>query len=102
MDFDREGLKDLKGFDRLGLADQDAKQKQVEPSLFFSFLPRHTIEGMFCNPIDGGNADMAGWQLIGFPGPRMSNLEDVDSHFDEAFRPNPISLCEGLLIKDEK
>ena len=40
---------------------------------FFNLLRRNTIEGMFCDPQHGGNVDMVGWQLIGFPGPRMSN-----------------------------
>jgi len=35
---------------------------------------------------------MVGWQLVGFPGPRMTNRADVDKHYGEAFRPKPISL----------
>jgi gluconate 2-dehydrogenase gamma chain len=88
----RKGLKDLKGFDRLELAEQDQKLKRIETTLFFSLLRRNTIEGMFCDPMHGGNVDMLGWQLIGFPGPRMSNYDDVDKHFGEAFRPKPTSL----------
>lgn len=88
----RQGLKDLKGFDDLGPAEQDQKLKEIEASLFFSLLRRNTIEGMFCDPMHGGNIDMVGWQLIGFPGPRMSNYEDVDKHFGEEFRPKPMSL----------
>ena len=70
----REGLKQLAGFDNLAPAEQDAKLKQIETSLFFNLLRRNTIEGMFCDPQHGGNVDMVGWQLIGFPGPRMSNF----------------------------
>jgi len=92
----RQGLKDLKGFDLLEPAAQDEKLKQIEGSLFFSLLRRNTIEGMFCDPMHGGNIDMLGWQLIGFPGPRMSNLEDVDKHFGEAFRPKPASLSQVI------
>jgi gluconate 2-dehydrogenase gamma chain len=88
----RQGLKELKGFDRLEPAEQDQKLKQIEASLFFSLLRQNTIEGMFCDPMHGGNIDMLGWQLIGFPGPRMSNFDDVDKHFGEAFRPKPVSL----------
>ena len=29
---------------------------------------RHTMEGMFADPIYGGNKDFAGWRLVGFPG----------------------------------
>jgi len=88
----RQGLKDLKGFNRLGPREQDQKLKQIEATLFFSLLRQNTIEGMFCDRMHGGNIDMTGWQLIGFPGPRMSNYEDVDTHFGEAFRPKPASL----------
>jgi gluconate 2-dehydrogenase gamma chain len=90
----RQGLKELKGFDRLEPAEQDLQLKQIEASLFFSLLRQNTIEGMFCDPMHGGNIDMVGWQLIGFPGPRMSNFDDVDKHFGEAFRPKPASLGE--------
>src|SRR6201998_3397764 len=33
-----QGLKELKGFDRLGPAEQDQKLKQIEATVFFSFL----------------------------------------------------------------
>ena len=91
----RQGIKELMGFDRLEHAEQDHKLKQIETTLFFSLLRQNTIEGMFCDPIHGGNRDMLGWQLIGFPGPRMSNYDDVDKHFGEAFRPKPVSLSQA-------
>jgi gluconate 2-dehydrogenase gamma chain len=49
---------------------------------------------MFCDPMHGGNAGMVGWQLVGFPGPRMSNYDDVDKHYGEAFRPPPSTLAQ--------
>jgi gluconate 2-dehydrogenase gamma chain len=88
----REGLKNFKDFDRLAPEEQDARLHQIESSQFFALLHRHTIEGMFSDPIHGGNIDMIGWQLIGFPGPRMSNYDDIDKHYGEAFRPKPVSL----------
>jgi gluconate 2-dehydrogenase gamma chain len=88
----REGLKKFKDFDRLTPEEQDARLQQIESSRFFSLLRQHTIEGMFSDPIHGGNIDMIGWQLIGFPGPRMSNYDDIDKHYGEAFRPKPVSL----------
>jgi gluconate 2-dehydrogenase gamma chain len=90
----REGLNDLKGFDKLQSVDQDKHLEQMESSLFFTLLRQHTIEGMFSDPIHGGNADMVGWQLVGFPGPRMSNYDEIDKYFGEAFRPTPVSLRE--------
>jgi gluconate 2-dehydrogenase gamma chain len=103
----REGLKQLSGFDRLSKAEQDAALKQIEGSMFFALLRKHTIEGMFCDPMHGGNHNMVGWQLIGFPGPQMSYYADIDKHYGEAFRPKPISLHEVTgkkppLLEDEK
>jgi gluconate 2-dehydrogenase gamma chain len=35
---------------------------------FFETVRTHTIEGMFADPVYGGNKNFAGWQLVGFPG----------------------------------
>jgi gluconate 2-dehydrogenase gamma chain len=96
-----EGLKNLKGFDKLLTAEQDKLLEQIESSRFFALLRQHTIEGMFSDPIHGGNVDMVGWQLVGFPGPRMSNYEEIDKYFGQAFRPKPVSLREmtGIPIR---
>jgi gluconate 2-dehydrogenase gamma chain len=90
----REGLKALKGFHLLPPADQDKSLQQIESSIFFTLLRQNTIEGMFCDPIHGGNAGMVGWQLVGFPGPRMSNYDEIEKYYGEAFRPKPASLSQ--------
>ena len=90
----RQGLKPLLGIDNKTPEEQDKALQLIESTLFFGFLRAHTIEGMFCDPVHGGNADMIGWQLIGFPGPRMSNYKEIDQHFGDAYRPKPVSLRE--------
>ena len=35
---------------------------------FFNTVRTHTMEGMFADPVYGGNKDFAGWRLVGFPG----------------------------------
>jgi gluconate 2-dehydrogenase gamma chain len=95
----REGLKSLQGFDLLSPAEQDKKLTEIESTHLFALLRQNTIEGMFSDPVHGGNVDMVGWQLVGFPGPRMSNYDEVDKHFGEAFRPKPVSLEQVLRRK---
>jgi gluconate 2-dehydrogenase gamma chain len=90
----RDGLKRLQGFHLLPPADQDKSLQQIESTMFFALLRQNTIEGIFCDPVHGGNTGMVGWQLIGFPGPRMSNYDDVEKHYGEAFRPKPASLSQ--------
>ncbi|WP_164923779.1 gluconate 2-dehydrogenase subunit 3 family protein [Sinorhizobium fredii] len=50
----------------------------VEPILtrFFAIVREHTIQGMFCDPIYGGNRDFVGWKLIGFPGAQWEYTEE--------------------------
>lgn len=88
----RAGLKLLEGFDRLSVEQQDAALRGMEHTVFFRLLRTHTIEGMFCDPMHGGNAGMIGWQLIGFPGPRMSYSDEIEQYHGRAFRPKPASL----------
>jgi len=95
-DIYRQGLKLLDGFDRLASAEQDNALRKVEKTLFFVLLKTHTIEGMFCDPMHGGNIDMIGWQLIGFPGPRMSYFDEVDKYYGKTFRPKPVSLRQVI------
>ena len=95
----REGLKGLPRFHLLAPAAQDDALRKIESTLFFSLLRQNTIEGMFCDPMHGGNAGMVGWQLVGFPGPRMSNFEDIEKYYGQAFRPKPISLRQATGLK---
>jgi gluconate 2-dehydrogenase gamma chain len=69
-------------FAALSPADQDAllsaMQKNAIPgftpnsAVFFDLVRNHTIQGTFCDPAYGGNADFVGWDLIGYPGIRMA------------------------------
>jgi gluconate 2-dehydrogenase gamma chain len=90
----RQGLKKLQGFHRLYTEHQDSLLQKIESTRFFFLLRRNTIEGLFCDPLHGGNANLIGWQLLGFPGPRMNNSDDIERHYGEAFRPTPASLQE--------
>lgn len=88
----RAGIRGLGNFADQPREEQDSRLVAIEQSRFFRLLRAHTIEGMFSDPLHGGNADCAGWKLIGYPGPRMSNREEIDQHFGQAFRPEAAGL----------
>lgn len=88
----RAGLPTIAGLNQLPVEQQDAKLRSIESGIFFALLRTHTIEGMFCDPMHGGNVDMVGWQMIGFPGPRMSYFREIDQYPGKPFRPKPVSL----------
>jgi gluconate 2-dehydrogenase gamma chain len=84
----RRGLSDLDelALARFGaafaaLADerQDAVLSETERAHpgFFELMRSHAIEGMFGDPRWGGNAQLAGWRLLGYPGPRAM-IEEAD------------------------
>jgi gluconate 2-dehydrogenase gamma chain len=56
---------------------------------FFNLVRTHTMEGMFADPIYGGNKDFAGWRLVGFPGAQPQFTEE-DMHSTKAFAREPI------------
>jgi gluconate 2-dehydrogenase gamma chain len=63
------------------------------PRLFFQALVTHTREGLFSDPVHGGNRDMVGWRLLGHPGVQLAYSEDdyrPGAHID---RP-PKSLAD--------
>jgi gluconate 2-dehydrogenase gamma chain len=35
---------------------------------FFQMLRDHTIQGMFSDPVYGGNRNLVGWEMLGYPG----------------------------------
>lgn len=42
--------------------------KNLTAESFFHNVRRHTSEGMFSDPVYGGNRGMVGWKLVGYPG----------------------------------
>jgi gluconate 2-dehydrogenase gamma chain len=90
----RDGLRQLgeEDFADLDAAKQDERLRALETTVFFRMLRTHTIEGMFSDPLHGGNAGLIGWQLIGYPGPLMSYRDEIDKNFGEPLRRNPMRL----------
>ncbi len=56
---------------------------------FFSTIRTHTMEGMFADPVYGGNKDFAGWRLVGFPG-AQAIFSRADMQSKQAFTRAPI------------
>lgn len=55
----------------------DVDIKGVRAESFFKLLKDTTIEGVYSDPVYGGNKDMMGWKMIEYPGPRMGWLSEV-------------------------
>lgn len=77
-----------KAFDELTGAEQDAILKDFEAdkvkihgtakaSYFFKLLRQATIEGVYSDPMYGGNKDMQGWKMKKFPGANTTEFAKV-------------------------
>jgi gluconate 2-dehydrogenase gamma chain len=58
----------------------DIELEGVKAKSFFEALLQNTLEGFLSDPIYGGNRDMVGWKLIGFPGTRYDYRDYVSKH----------------------
>jgi gluconate 2-dehydrogenase gamma chain len=62
---------------------------------FFGMLYQNVMEGMFADPIYGGNKDKVGWKMIGFPGVAANNAENVKQYNDgRRFAANPVGIAD--------
>ena len=62
-----------------------------EDKPFFEMLLANVMEGYFADPVYGGNRDMAGWKLVGFPGVRY-DYRDVLARPNEVYAGLPVGL----------
>jgi hypothetical protein len=96
-----------KSFSALGETEQDKILSDCERNVkigefgdtaaFFEMVRRHVLEGMFGDPSYGGNAHFAGWDLIGYPGPRMyvpPQMQAMDAKTPPS-RVSPKQLVHG-------
>lgn len=110
QDFYRRGLAELEAYCRSGYKQSfvqlnPARQDEVISALeqgkasgfawpraqeFFNTVRTHTMEGMFADPIYGGNRDFAGWRLVGFPG-AQGNFGPADLQNKEIFTRAPMT-----------
>ena len=67
------------------------KLEGVDGKAFFEQTIKDMQQGFFADPIYGGNRDMAGWRMIGYPGSRYNYLDWVHRH-NERFPLPPVSM----------
>lgn len=68
----------------------EVELKAVSSSYFFSLLRTATLEGVYSDPLYGGNRNMDGWRMKKFPGHQMSYAHIIDK--DEFVEIEPQSL----------
>jgi len=62
--------------------------------VFWSTLYQTVMEGMFSDPIYGGNRDKAGWRMIGFPGVIAVHRDHVEQYRGKPFPNKPLGISD--------
>jgi gluconate 2-dehydrogenase gamma chain len=97
-------------FTQLAAQEQDAVLTDMErnaakgfagASFFFNQVLAHTIQGTFCDPFYGGNANFVGWDLIGYPGIRLTASAN-DQRMDVSPKPTHMSAYDFTMFAKKK
>ena len=74
-----------------GLEEGQVHLEGTSARAFFELLLQNTQEGFFADPVYGGNRDMVGWKMIGFPGARYDYRDWVERH-NERYPLPPVGI----------
>ena len=59
---------------------------------FFKLFHTNAMEGLFSDPIYGGNRNKLGWKLVGFPGVYGNYVDVIDRYADRPFDVEPAGI----------
>jgi gluconate 2-dehydrogenase gamma chain len=71
----RELISDHQNSILLALQNNQVPGCSPSGSEFFNMVRSHTIDGTFCDPYYGGNQNFVGWDMLKYPGIRLSASE---------------------------
>jgi gluconate 2-dehydrogenase gamma chain len=94
-----------KSFDKIGAAERQeflvalqggkvAFENGPPARVFFATLYGNVMEGMFSDPMYGGNRNKAGWKMIGFPGVIAVHYQNIDKYRDKKYPADPVSISD--------
>ena len=98
--------KDVNGkeFDRLVAIDKQKvledldkgtlKLGHISGKQFFDMAYQATMEGLFADPIYGGNRDKASWKMIGYPGVIAVHATNITTYRNKLYVVNPVSIAD--------
>lgn len=62
-------------------------QARFGPSTVFELFRRHVMEGVFCDPVHGGNRNFNGWRVVNYPGAHYIYSAEEQQVFEPLAKP---------------
>jgi gluconate 2-dehydrogenase gamma chain len=69
-------------------------EKGPPARVFFGTFYQNVMEGMFSDPVYGGNRNKAGWKMIGFPGVIAVHAQNIEKYRDKKYVANPVGISD--------
>ncbi len=66
----------------------------VSSTTYFAHVYQLFTEGMFADPIYGGNRNKAGWKMLGYPGVTTNNRQNIVRFKNLPFKVDPTSIAD--------
>ncbi|MEW9676693.1 gluconate 2-dehydrogenase subunit 3 family protein [Lentibacillus sp. L22] len=76
-----------------GFEGDKIKLSTVSPSGFFELLRSMTLEGLYSDPLYGGNINMDAWRMRNYPGDQMGYMDVIEKDFQKI---EPSSLRDHM------
>jgi gluconate 2-dehydrogenase gamma chain len=93
-----------KEFDRLSPADKQKVLESLDKNAialdhlsgkqFFEVAYQATMEGLFGDPIYGGNKNKAAWKMIGYPGVIAVHATNITTYKNKAYVVPPVGIAD--------
>jgi gluconate 2-dehydrogenase gamma chain len=62
--------------------------------VFFAAVHQTVMEGMFADPVYGGNRNKAGWKMVGFPGVIAVHQQDIVNYRNKKYSAPPTGITD--------
>ena len=66
----------------------------LPPRSFFDALYQCVVQGIFADPIYGGNKNKAGWKSIGFPGVVATHAKNIVQYKNKPFPVTYLGIAD--------
>jgi gluconate 2-dehydrogenase gamma chain len=91
-------------FHRTGAEQQDIVLRALEDGkvdlvelpghMFFKLLHQNAMEGLFSDPLYGGNRDKRGWAMVGFPGASGNYVDVIEEYWNKPYPADPSAIAD--------
>ena len=92
-------------FDQIGESEREAVLRDLDAGklafeegpparVFFAIVYQTVMEGMFSDPIYGGNRNKAGWKMLGFPGVVAVHQRNIVNYKNKKFPSEPMGIAD--------